>query len=266
MTDKVLIVGLDPEESTPIKERAGRPCLIHSMLPRIKVERGRLFAERTHVMAFTEVHEVVFHGIFEDDFDFICGLALWGGPVLPDARAMMDCRLKLPCLIRASRASRFGEALRGFATADIEVNADRETVAKWGNWHCGENKARFVGSYTAGETTSFEPFFHGEAVRVVVVGDRCWQIHLRGEDWLKSIHHADAAFMPVDPALLEDTRGLMAHFGLAFIGVDYIVADDGQKHLLEVNHIPSITCFPEIRQAYLDLAVDWLSSPKAGSG
>ena len=36
-----------------------------------------------------------------------------------------------------------------------------------------------------------------------------------------------------------------------------IVADDGSKHLLEVNHIPNVTRFPEIWQAYRDYAVTW---------
>ena len=35
------------------------------------------------------------------------------------------------------------------------------------------------------------------------------------------------------------------------LAVDYMVGTDGTKHLLEVNHIPNVTVFPEIRQAYL---------------
>jgi hypothetical protein len=41
------------------------------------------------------------------------------------------------------------------------------------------------------------------------------------------------------------------------IGVDYIVAPDGARHLLEVNHVPNVTAFPEVREAYLDLVVAW---------
>ena len=37
-------------------------------------------------------------------------------------------------------------------------DADGDAVAKWGNWHCGENKERFNGSWTATEPTLFEPF------------------------------------------------------------------------------------------------------------
>ncbi len=39
---------------------------------------------------------------------------------------------------------------------------------------------------------------------------------------------------------------------------DYIVGDQGTKHLLEVNHIPNVTRFPAIWEAYRDYAVQFL--------
>ena len=80
---------------------------------------------------------------------------------------------------------------------------------------------------------------------------------MTGDDWLKSVHHRDAAFMPLDSELLDDTRQLAAHFGLATIGVDYIVTPENTRHLLEVNHVPNVTVFPEVRAAYLDLVAAW---------
>jgi hypothetical protein len=38
---------------------------------------------------------------------------------------------------------------------------------------------------------------------------------------------------------------------------DYIVSEQGARHLLEVNHIPNVTRFPEIWEAYRDYAVQW---------
>jgi hypothetical protein len=29
------------------------------------------------------------------------------------------------------------------------------------------------------------------------------------------------------------------------------------RYLLEVNHVPNVTVFPEVREAYLDLVVRW---------
>ena len=92
------------------------------------------------------VSHVVFHGIFEDDLDFLAGLALWGGPCFPNPAAMMDCRLRLPCLVRSLRFTRFGGAVRGFASVNAEYDAEVESVAKWGNRHCGDNKEKFVGA------------------------------------------------------------------------------------------------------------------------
>ena len=101
--------------------------------------------------------------------------------------------------------------------------------------------------------TLFEDFIEGEAVRIVLVGERAWQVRMAGDGWLKSIHHPDSAFMPIDPELLDDTRRVAAHFGLEVVGVDYIVSSDGSRHLLEVNHVPNVTVLPEVRAAYLDL-------------
>ena len=165
---------------------------------------------------------------------------------------MMDCRLRLPCLVHALRVTRFGAMPRGFADRGSVVDVPRESVAKWGNWHCGENKDKFLGRPVCDEAKLIEPFIMGEAVRVVLVGDRAWQIRLAGDDWRKSIHPDQADFMAQDPQLVEDTRRLQQRFNLDLIGVDYMIGADGTRHLLEVNHIPNVTRFPEIRAAYVD--------------
>lgn len=258
--ERLLIVGLDRPEIEELKPRIDLPMIAWPTLPRIKVEAGQLFAERVGAAgAFLPVTRVVYHGIFGDDFDALTALALWAGPCLPNAVGMMDCRLRLPCLARALRVSRFNKMLRGFGDRGTRVAAAGEGVAKWGNWHCGENKERFTGAWTCTEPTVIEQFVAGRAVRIMIVGDRHWQIGLTGDDWRKSIHPDDARFTAVDPPLLDDTRRLGAHFGLEMVGVDYMIGDDGTRHLLEVNHIPNVTRFPEIRQAYLDYVVEWLA-------
>jgi hypothetical protein len=170
---------------------------------------------------------------------------------------MMDARLKFPCLIRALQHSRFGMP-RDFASAQAYYSASHERVAKWGNWHCGENKERFTGSWSGQEAAIIEPFLDGEAVRVVIIGDKAWQIKLEGDNWLKSIHHGSADFMPLDTDLAEDTENIRRAFGLEIVANDYIVGHDGSKHLLEMNHIPNVTRFPELWDAYVDFVVDWV--------
>lgn len=63
--------------------------------------------------------------------------------------------------------------------------------------------------------------------------------------------------MPIDEELLADTQNLAKHFNLDVIGVDYMVSSTGEKHLLEVNHIPNVTIFPFINEAYLRYAIEW---------
>lgn len=259
---RILTVGLDEPEYLDLKPRI-EDCYIvfHPVLPTYRIEQGVLWVEsHTAGGRFVPIDQVIFHGIFEDDFDFITALALWRGPCLPSAAGLLDCRLRLPCLAKALSVTRFGAMKRSFASKETTLQAKGDTVAKWGNWHCGENKARFTDAFTTQEATVFEPFIQGKAVRIVLMGEKFWQIQLEGESWLKSIHHAKASFMEVDPELLEDTRALSKALHLEMLGVDYMVGDDGQKHLLEVNHIPNVTRFSELRESFLSFASGWVLS------
>jgi hypothetical protein len=260
MTPRPCIIGLDAPEISALKAKIAEPLIVHETLPRILVRDGNLFIESPAGFGLAPASHVVFHGIFENDHDAIAGLALWGGPCLPNARAMMDCRLKLPCLVRALEYSKFGGPARGFASANFDYDTDHERVAKWGNWHCGENKARFNDTWRGDEAAIVETYLEGTAMRVVAIGSRTWQIKLAGDGWLKSIHHPAASFVPLDPQLVADTQRVARGFGLEIVANDYIITADGQPHLLEVNHIPNVTRFPEIWDAYLEYVVEWLKN------
>ena len=256
----ILIVGLDKAEIFALHLRLGCPTLVFDSLPRVRVDGLSLLVEHPHFMnLFVPVSRVIYHAIFEDDADFLAAMALWGGPCLPGARGMMDLRRRLPGLVRALAVTRFGGIRRGYADRAATVAVESSTVAKWGNWHCGEDKARFDGAWTAQVPTLFEEFIAGDAVRVVLIGAHSWQVRMGGEGWLKSIHNPDSSFMDPDPELLTDARALADHFGLATVGVDYMIGLDGTRYLLEVNHIPNVTVFAEVRAAYLDLVVQWSS-------
>jgi hypothetical protein len=264
---RILFVGLEEPEVQEITQQTGCLSVVYEHLPNVKLVEGELFAEsRLHPGKFLKIDKVVYHGIFENDFDTLTLLALWGGPCLPDAGGMMDCRLRHSGLVRALRVTRFGNLPRGMSVGAGEWLAERPTVAKWSNWHCGENKARFQGAWTSpNEITVYEPFIEGEAVRLMLVGEQAWQIHLKGDDWLKSIHHTDAGQMPIDADLLEDARRLAAHFNFALVGIDYMIDNQGNKFLLEVNHIPNVTVFPFMREAYVAFAVQWIKPPPTPS-
>ncbi len=262
---RLLLVGLEPPEIDAIKSKLGMDWLLvaSDMLPNIRLVEGVLYVESPwHPDKYLPVDKVIFHGIFEHDYDFITLLALWNGDCLPNALGMMDCRLRHAGLVRALRVSKFGNVPRGMSIKSETWETDKEIVGKWGNWHCGENKHKFTGQWDTQETTTFEPFFKGEAVRIMLVGDEAWQIKLTGDDWLKSIHHHQAGSMPIDNELLEDTKCLAQHFGLQIIGVDYMVNDKGEKLFLEVNHIPNVTVFPFVNEIFIQYAIDWVNGLK----
>ena len=259
MKERICIIGIDRPEYEQIRQRVFGPIVWHPVLPKMVLKEGQLLVERSTGIGMLPVDKVIFHGIFEDDHDFIAGLAMWGGPCFPNAFAMMNCRLKLPCLVRAIQYSKFGKPWKGYASPGATIESADELVAKWGNWHCGENKERFSGYYENSNSAIIEPFYEGTAMRLIIIGDQYWQIKMEGKGWLKSIHPDEAHFVPIDEALLEDTRNIKKAFNLEIIANDYIVAPDGQRFLLEVNHIPNLTRFPELWEAYLEVVVGWLS-------
>jgi hypothetical protein len=257
MNEYICLVGLDEPESTAIAERLNVPVVAHVALPGIIVKDGRLWAEGASGPRLLPVSKIVYHGIFEHDLDFITALALWSGPCLPNPRGMMDARLKFPCLVRALEHTRFGAPGRGYAAPYTRFSTEIERVAKWGNWHCGENKERFTDVWSGDEPSIIEEFLTGQAVRIIIIGNCHWQIRMAGDGWLKSIHHDDAALVDVDAELLDDTETIRRAFGVEIIANDYIVSAEGTKHLLEVNHIPNVTRFPDIWEAYRDYVVAW---------
>lgn len=265
MTHRLLTIGLESPELDALQEAIAVPVISFDLLPRLYMDQGNLFSEHPDIVGrYHSVSHVLFHGIFEDDLHALAALALWNGPCFPNAIAMMDCRQRIPCLVRALRISRYGSMKRGFADRGVVYQAKAPTVAKWGEWHCGENKARIEDSRQCNEPTLLEPFLEGESVRIQLIGEKAWQVQMEGNTWLKSIHHSQSSLVNPDPELLEDARALQQHFGLEIIAVDYLVTE-AERHLLEVNHIPSVTAFEEMRQAYLSSVTQWLQHQGIGS-
>ena len=87
------------------------------------------------------------------------------------------------------------------------VAAEGQAVIKWGNRLCGEDKARFDGTWTASVPTLFEDFIEGEAVRIVLVAGLAWQVGMAGEVWLEVSHDPRAALVEIDSGLVEEHGG-----------------------------------------------------------
>ena len=256
----VALIGLEREEVAELKSRVDCRFVSFDMMPKVQLREQQLYLGHFGTWDWKgPVGKVVFHGIFEDDLPGIAALALWGGPCLPGASGLLDCRPRIANLARVRRVSKFGALPRSYTDPETTYHAATPSVAKWGEWHCGEGKERFEGEWHAKEPTLVEPFLAGDAVRVTAIGDTLFQLRLGGDDWKKSIHHATAAFMPLDNQLADDVRLMRDRFGLEVCAADYIVAPDGTPHLLELNHVPNVTQFPEIRSAYLDFAAKWIT-------
>lgn len=262
MSDElVALIGPEREDVTELRARTDRRLVSFEMMPKVQLRNQQLYLARFGTWDWAgPVSKVVFHGIFEDDLPGIAALALWGGPCLPGASGLLDCRPRIANLARVRRVSRFTALPRSYTDAGTTFHTGAPAVAKWGEWHCGEGKERFADEWHATEPTLIEPFITGEAIRVTAIGDELFQLRLGGDDWKKSIHHATAALVPLDDRLAADVRELRDHFDLAVCAADYIVAPDGTPHLLELNHVPNVTQFPEIRTAYLDFAARWIKA------
>lgn len=261
MTDfTVALIGLEREEVQELRARTECELVAFEMMPKVQMRAGELFLARFGTWDWAgPVAKVVFHGIFENDLPGLAALALWGGPCLPSASGLLDCRPRVANLARTRRVSQYAALPRSYTDAGTTYRADGPCVAKWGEWHCGEGKERFADEWTAIEPALIEPFVDGDAVRVTAIGDTLFQLRLGGDDWKKSIHHATATDMPLDERLAADVRRMRDHFDLAVCAADYIVAPDGTPHLLELNHVPNVTQFAAIRTAYLGHAARWIA-------
>jgi hypothetical protein len=259
----ILLVGLEKQDAAQLKRNLGMNYILlhYEMLPTVKLVEGNLLVESQSVMGrFISVDEVVFHGIFEKDVDFLTLLALWNGPCMPNAIGMLDLRQRIPGLARVLQITKFAGVKRGMTIGAQSYSSEKEVVAKWGVWHCGEDKHKFNGDWESTETSVIEDFIHGEAVRIMIIGKKYWQIKLTGNTWLKSIHNEGAAAMEVDESLLADSKNISKYFKMQIIGVDYMVGINGEKYLLEVNHIPNVTIFPFINEAFIKFVTKWVKN------
>ena len=98
---QLLTIGLERAEVRELRDRVNLSVIAHDMVPKVQIRDGKLFALHPDREQFVPVAKVIFHGIFEDDLPTLAALALWGGPCLPGAHGMLDCRPRIanprPC-------------------------------------------------------------------------------------------------------------------------------------------------------------------------
>ncbi|MEL7433046.1 MAG: hypothetical protein AAFN11_03790 [Chloroflexota bacterium] len=77
MTEYVALVGLEENEAEAIRARITQPVVSHVILPSVMVKDGDLYIESNGRPPYVKVSKLVFHGIYDDDLDFISALNLW---------------------------------------------------------------------------------------------------------------------------------------------------------------------------------------------
>ncbi|MDI3284039.1 hypothetical protein [Polyangium sp. 15x6] len=111
-------------------------------------------------------------------------------------------------------------------------------VLKVGEEHRGEGKfliqsARDIPRWDGIATA--EPFFEGESVRVLILGERTFGVRIQNEGtWIKNAPGASLEAWEPDEAIASHARRAARLFGLEVAGIDYVIDRVG-PHFIELN-------------------------------
>jgi hypothetical protein len=253
--DLVVTIGLDAELVELVRGALDARLVAYPAVPRIYSLEGRVFVESATVAGrWLEPRGVVYYGYFDDACDARRALALGATPTFPDVRATLPLDERAMALLLALRADE-SESRRGFVPRGVELTVKREQVLKWGNRHCGDDKARVVGPIAVENSGVVEPFVEGRSERILVVGDHAWHLRYESADWRKNVR-ATVTRIDADQELVDRARRTTQRLGLAVSGVDYVVGTEGTT-LLEVNAYPGFDDVPDAAAAFVDLVKRW---------
>lgn len=164
-------------------------------------------------------------------------------PCWPDPAALLVASERHAALARCVAAGLVDHPV-------VQAEATREPllpfpyVLKIGEEHRGEGKHLIRSAEDIPRTwegiATVEPFFEGDSVRVLIVGDRAFGVRIHNEgSWIKN--SPGASFEAWDPgeAIAAHARRAARLFGLEIAGVDYVI-DDGGVHFIELNPFPRV--------------------------
>jgi hypothetical protein len=253
--DLLVTIGLDPALVDSLRQRLEARVVAYPAVPRVYSVDGQVRVESASVTGrWLEPGGVLFYGYFEDAGPARRALALASTPTFPDVGATLPLDERAMALLLALRADGRLSG-RGFVPSGVAVTVESEHVLKWGNRHCGEDKARVTGKVDPVGDAVIEPFVAGRSVRMLIVGDKAWQLHYESNDWRKNVG-ATITVADVDLGLLARTRRTVDRLGLALAGVDYVVTGTDAV-LLEVNAYPGLEDLPDASEAFLGMAESW---------
>ena len=253
--DLLVTIGLEAGLVEQLRGALEARLVAYPAVPRIYSLEGRLLVESATVAGrWLEPRGVVYYGYFDDAGDARRALAVAATPTFPDVRATLPLDERAIALLLALRVDE-SESRRGFVPRGVEVNLEREQVLKWGNRHCGDDKARAVGPTGIENAAVVEPFVEGSSERILLVGDHVWHLRYESTDWRKNVGATVTRIEPNDE-LVARARRTAQRLGLDVAGVDYIVGAKGAT-LLEVNAYPGFDDVPGAAVAFVDLVKRW---------
>jgi glutathione synthase/RimK-type ligase-like ATP-grasp enzyme len=116
-------------------------------------------------------------------------------------------------------------------------------VLKVGDEHRGEGKhlIRSAADIVHWDgIATMEPFFDGESVRVLCLGDRAFGAKIHNDStWIKNAPGASFEPWDPDPAVAAHAQEAMRLFNLEIAGVDYVI-DQAGPHFIELNPFPRV--------------------------
>ncbi len=260
----IISIGLEPHIVEAIKAKVGH-IVAHDTLPRGYTHNGQVFIESPVISRkYLAPRAVLYYCYFEDPQTIRRALALSNTPTFPDVRKTILHDDKALSLIQAVSADPGPKLPRGFIDDSETIHDVETTVAKWGEWHCGEGKKLCQeGELSVPEPSVLEPFVDGESIRVlrvgnIHVGSSYWQLHYESDDWRKNVNSKITVLPKVDQDIFERTEAITSKLGLNVTGVDFIRAKNGEAYLLEVNAYPGLEDAPGAEDKFVELAVDWI--------
>lgn len=192
----------------------------------------------------------------------ILELIRWSGvPCINDASVLLRCHSRLSMLNECKEAGlpvvSFDVAIQ---TQDLSRLAPTlPAVFKVGDHHAGQGKVLVKTQEQRAELedlisviddfVTIEPYLRYEQdLRYLAVGEQLWVMSRRSHTWRANVDTSAYELLPVtsQPAQLRGwTQTLMEHLKADALGLDFLVMEDGQVVLLEVNETPGVRGFPD---------------------
>ncbi|APR83258.1 Hypothetical protein A7982_08607 [Minicystis rosea] len=241
MSARYLFLTGEPKVTLPLLERRPAWSPVLSAIS-FDVVAGRLHRRRSATDDFRGC--VYFADVRDKDIERhnLRVLAASGLPCWPDPEALLGLSDRHAALARCVRAGLVDHPVV-LAPFSQEPRLPFPYVLKIGDDHRGEGKhlIRSASDIVRWDgIATMEPFFDGESVRVLILGERAFGARIRNEStWIKNA--AGASFEPWEPdaAIVAHARRAMAVFGLEVAGVDYVIDDAGPR-FIELNPYPRV--------------------------